>query len=302
MTGGSGSDPLSGSAAEAPPASSPAAPSPAAASGPAPGRSPPAKVPSGPLPSAAALPRAETRPPPLVGEIRDRGASRRDRVRAQFWSANGASKVLGDVEVETGETDGFVSIRGTLVADSFRARGRLDVGGDLRVRGPMSIEGTGRFGAGAELGRFHGDGTVETAGRLRATESAETAGFLGAQSVEAPKLRIRGRVRIPGEIRAETVEAHLEGGESRIGVLRAQVVKVAKGGRVPWKRGSLVAERIEAVEAELEGVRAGYVRADRVSVGAGCHLSRVDGRIVYRHRSAHIGPESESSAPPWLTR
>jgi cytoskeletal protein CcmA (bactofilin family) len=223
-------------------------------------------------------------------------------LRARTWRSDGAAKILGNVEVEEGETRGVASIRGTLVAARFRAGGTLDVLGDARVAEEIALRGTGRFGASLTADRLTADGTIDIAAALRAKSRVEWTGVLEASDLSAPAVRFRGRARVSGDLVSENLDARLEGGVSRVTVLRARALRVARAGFPPWRRGSLVAERIEAIEAELEGVRAEYVRADRVRVGPDCHLSRVDGRIVRRHRSAHIGPESESEVPPWLTR
>jgi len=61
-------------------------------------------------------------------------------------------------------------------------------------------------------------------------------------------------------------------------------------------------DRIEAESVKLEGVKVAFVRAPQVILGRGCHVTEVDGTIVRRHPSSHVGPESRSLPPYGLRR
>src|SRR5579859_7980742 len=85
-------------------------------------------------PSAAARPAPPAAPPPVpppprTGEVRDTGAARHDSIRAQRWTAQGAVKVLGDVEIDAAELSGLASVRGAVRGGSVSMQGTLDVGG-----------------------------------------------------------------------------------------------------------------------------------------------------------------------------
>jgi cytoskeletal protein CcmA (bactofilin family) len=236
----------------------------------------------------------------LTGEIVDRLPSRRTSIRALRWTSEASAKVLGDVEVAEADLRGPASVRGTFRARSLRVNGSLDVGGELRVEERFDLSGVGRVDAAVAVGELAGDGTLEISGGFTARSAFGFRGFFTAPELRAPQLRFEGRLHVAKEIEGSRVQIRIDG-PSSCSRIRAEGLEIRRGGP-PWRRGELEVLRIDAKEAFLEGVRAEYVRTERVALGPDCHVTRVDGEIVRRHRTAHVGPESESPPPPGLTR
>ena len=260
----------------------------------------PAATPPTP-PSATAPPPAPPVPPARTGEVRDAGAARHDAIRAQRWTAQGAAKVLGDVEVDVAELSGLASIRGAVRGGSLSMVGTLDVGGAVDLSGALSVDGEGEFGGTVRSGSFTGAGTLRLRGGLTASTTVRTDGSLEVHGrVDAKSLEFRGRLQVDEEIAVAELTGSLKG-DSAVRSIRADRITLRRGGRF-GARGRFVVTTIEAKDVTLEDVDAEYVRADRVVLGPGAQVARVDGTIASQHASAHVGPVSRTPKPYGLSR
>ncbi len=249
--------------------------------------------------SAQVAPPPGGAPPP--GDLDDRGAVRRDAVRARAWRAEGATRVVGDVDCERADLNGLVTIGGALTAREAVARGTLEVRGPVHVAGSLSLEGTARVATGIAAGTLRIRGQLTAGADVRVDGPAEWAGHLDARGdLRAGAVVFDGRLTIDGALTATSIDGRLRG-RSQASRLTAERVVL----RAPLRlgpRGELTVLRIDAHEVDLEGVVCEYVRADRIILGAGSHVARVDGTIVRQHPRAHLGPESRSPPPPGLSR
>ena len=241
-------------------------------------------------------------PPPLTGDLEDTGGSRRESVRARRYRARGAVKVVGDLGAVEFALKGFGTIGGRLTVEKLLADGTLDVGKDVVVKTDGTFRGTATLLAGLLVGDLtvHGhlkvaaNATVDGDGRIRGR--LEVGGNLSARS-----LQFDGGLEVPGVLDCPVVEGRLRHA-SRIGSLHSQHVRIVRAS-LPSTRGSLlVIDRIEASEVEIEGVDCEYLRADRVRLGAEAHVTRLEGQVVRRHRSAYVGARAWEPLPPGLSR
>ncbi|MFZ0699859.1 MAG: hypothetical protein WAN74_06715 [Thermoplasmata archaeon] len=250
---------------------------------------------------------AATPPLPRAVQILDRGAVRRESVRAETWAIDGTAKVLGDVDVSQADLRGFVTIAGTLTADRVLARGELEVVGVLTARGTLEARGQCRTFADVSAGDAGFDGIVHVGGTLRVTRLLQARGQLAVGgSVTAGFFQSDGRFEIRGTLRAPRIQATVRGA-SHIGTVEGDDVQFKLPARPPILRSILQSptldiDRIEARSVHLEGVTVQYLRADRIIVGRNCHVVRHDGTIVSCHSSSHLGPESRSPRPPGMSR
>jgi cytoskeletal protein CcmA (bactofilin family) len=273
-----------------------------AATDPTPGA--PAPLPGPPTDRSPSAARAATTS--AAGTLTERGAVRHDSVRAARWSMTGTAKVTGAVEVGTVDVRGTVVVGATLSAERLRSRGTLEVEGAVDVRGPFSSRGTLRAAAPVHAVELDVEGTARFAGPLTVDRTCHVRGGLHAPALTAGVLTLEGSARIPGEVRAQNVEATFREA-SQLGHIRAGAVRLR--GRVPnlvdkvfFHERTVVVERIDADSVELTGVEAGLVRAQRIVLGRACHVTAVDGTVVSRHPSSSIGPESKSPPPYGLRR
>jgi hypothetical protein len=250
-------------------------------------------------------------PPPRSGTVRDEGSARHDRLRAALWTASGPVKVLGDVDVGEATLAGIVAVGGTLSADALRARGGLEVAGTVQVRGALVVEGTARLGAPARARSIEVRGQLRSDAAIAAERELRVVGLLEAPSASAGLVDLRGAVAVPGEIVARaSVTGHLRD-DSTLGTVRAPLVALhgPPTGFVPtlWRKvfggeARITVERLEADRAELESVDVRFVHAKEIVLGPQAHVAEIEGRIVRRHRTARVGPESRSAPPYGLWR
>ena len=255
---------------------------------------------------AVATPPATPAPPPtpapLTGDLRDVGAGLRPSVRARSYTAVGAIKILGAVEVTTADLQGTVSIGGRVTAERLRSDGVLNVGADVQVEGEASFKGSTRIGGGLTTGDLRAAGALDVGGTFTVEAQAVVRGDLAVTTtITARSLEFDGTIQAPGDLDCPIIQGRLRGA-SRLGAVHAQHVRIVRAGFPFGHRGELVADRIEAKEVELEAVSVEYLRAERVTLGAHCQVTRLDGDVIRRHRTAVVGPVAYEAPPPGLTR
>jgi cytoskeletal protein CcmA (bactofilin family) len=263
-----------------------------------------------PSPPAASPPPPPTAPP-RVGAIRDSGTVRRDSVRASGWTTTGMAKVQGDVDVGVGAASGLVSVAGKLSADTFRARGTLEVVGPVAVRDQLTLDGTVHFQGSLRAGALELRGSLRCAGDLRVDRTLSARGLVEAPSAHAALFELTGTAEISGDLEAMGVARARFRGDSEIGTVRAKRVELygpptslvptllrrVFGGSATVRIG-----RVEADSVELSAVDVAFVHAREIVLGPGAHVTAVEGTIVRQSSSSRVGPESRSPPPHGLSR
>ncbi len=172
--------------------------------------------------------------------------------------------------------------------------GELEIGGGLRA-GEVKITGEcdvrGRLDAGAVSGR--GELTAQAglrAERVKFTGNIETAG-----DCEAGTFAVEGAFAVAGLLSADTVDIRMFGpcsakeiGGSKIIARRSRTKKLLG---LLKEDGScvLTAEQIEGDYVELEHTEAEVVSGNRVEIGPGCRIGRVEYRSgLDIHKSAVV--------------
>jgi cytoskeletal protein CcmA (bactofilin family) len=278
--------------------------------------SPPSAPPPGLGPTAAAPAPAKVAPspsgppvPPLSGSLRQTGTNRVPSVRTLDWVSKGFTKVVGDVEVGTGNVSGSLAVGGKLVARQLELSGADRVDGELRVSEGLRTRGTLRTGAGVSARDADMSGTVEIGGSLTVERQLRWKGSLEVgQDVRADTVLFQGRLAITGMLVAKSISGEVDT-LSSVGEIEADWIEIrSRKPRFqlfllpppPWHE--LEVQRIEATEVHLAGVRVHRLKADRVFLGPDAHVEYVEGTILQRHKDAHVGPESESPPPHGLSR
>jgi cytoskeletal protein CcmA (bactofilin family) len=240
--------------------------------------------------------------------VETQGSARHDRISVGSWQVEGGASVVGDVDAGSVQGSGLVSVGGTWRSGTVRLAGMLEVYGPTEIRGPFTLTGSARFHAPVTLADATVGGAVEVNGPLTATGPVR---FTGTTQVHgpftAPSLHFQGILRVDGDLQVPKVTGVLAGGKSKIARILANDVELTRVGGLfsfpPWKTaGSLEVLRIEAHYVSLEGVRAEYVRADEIRLGAGCQIQHLDGQVLEQHRTARVGYVSETPPPPGMTR
>ena len=178
----------------------------------------------------------------------------------------GETVLAGDLECQQISCMGTLEIKGNLNAGSFRLTGECQVGGNMSST------------------RMHAIGDLQVAGDFRGDQVKLTGGIRVRGNCEADRLQISGAVTVEGLLNAEDIDIRLHGpsrlreiGCSRITVKKSRAAKVkslfASGGSA-----ELFADLIEGDSLVLEHTRAAVVRGNRVTIGRGCEIGRVEYR------------------------
>jgi cytoskeletal protein CcmA (bactofilin family) len=273
---------------------------------------PPAAAPaSAPAASRVAPKAPSVAPPPApkiprTGTLRDRGAVRRDSVHALRWSTQGAVKVLAEVDVGSATLAGTTTVGGSVVADSLRSEGPLEVGGPVDVSGTLVSDGSLHTRGTVHAREAEFRGIADLGGELTVDQAVTVKGALIAPSVRAGSLVGEGTLEVAGEVEASHVAFRFRE-RGRVGSFRATDLRLTVRPPSPVEMvlghdRAVVVVRVEAESVELEGVDVRFVRAPKIVLGRNAHVTEYEGKIVRRHASARVGPESRSPPPHGLTR
>jgi len=236
----------------------------------------------------------------------DEGVVRHDSVHAERWTVGGTTKVLAEADAGAVEARGTVVIGGALSADACRVVGALDVGGAIDVRSALFVDGALRTRSTVHGGELEFRGSARCAGDVRADGAFTLRGSLTAPNLRATKVTLHGSADLPGAVEAQEVGAQFLH-DSHLGQVRAKSVRLR--GKVAtivdkafFRHAAVTIERIEADSVELEAVHAVFVRAPEIVLGREASVGEVEGTIVRRHPTSHVGPESKSPPPYGLRR
>lgn len=188
-------------------------------------------------------------------------------------------------------------VHGDLLTGGFKTMGTCRVKGsaDLRagrVQGELIVEGALRAGEFKGLGQL----TVQrglTAGKLKIQGQLET----GA-SCEVDEAELSGGFRIGGLLSADRLEINLYGpceakeiGCGRIEVKRSRIMDLKRRFTAAGP-SVLKAEQIEGDELRLSYTEAAIVRGNRVAIGPGCVIGRVEYTLTLeKSPGAFVGSE-----------
>jgi cytoskeletal protein CcmA (bactofilin family) len=161
---------------------------------------------------------------------------------------SGVGRVVGDVVCETARIDGVMTVRGTMEAKELVANGKTKVEGALRGHA------------------------------LRLSGQIHVDGDCSAEVVE-----VSGAIEIDGLVSADEVTIRLYGG-SKVRELGGSRIRVHRS----WRWGffsryrRLTVDTVEGDDIRLEATRARVVRGDKVHIGPGCEIERVEYRSEFR--------------------
>lgn len=198
---------------------------------------------------------------------------------------NGVSSASGG-QYDTVSIDGVGKVEGDLLSRTFKANGHIKVNGSMRTDS------------------VNCDGKLAVAGNLQAAEIVVNGLNSIAGSVSADRLLLNGWLTVKGECEIERFEA--EGGFEVAGLLSAGTLDVRLQGRCAakeigvesvrvrrsakrvwntvwrWLFPKLVPElragTIEGDDIDLEYTSADVVRGNKIVIGKGCSIGRVEYR------------------------
>lgn len=222
-----------------------------------------------------------------IGDLRISGSGSAGGGRYNVVSISGSGKIVGD-----------------LTCEKFKISGSGKVTGDLScVRGNISgsgkIEGSvhgGSFtisGSGTVLGNFKGDefvinGSGKVGGRISGTNVRLLGAATVGQGIEGEIIDIRGSLRTNGMVNGDQVNIEIDGRTEidEIGATKVSVFKSIQGRGILTRfiyslfvgkdYGYLFTKSIEADEIYLENTIADVVRGNRIIIGKGCKIKKIE--------------------------
>jgi len=180
----------------------------------------------------------------------------------------GEAVLAGDTECRNLSCTGNFEVKGNLRADNVKLTGECHIGGSLTARRIQAIGDIQVNGA------LHGE-------RLKMTGSVRVQGDCNAEA-----LLVSGAITSDGLLNAEEVQVRMHG-PSRAEEIGGGVITVKRSRAVAIKslfmlKGivAMTANLIEGDTVILEHTRAAVVRGNRVTIGSGCEIGRVEYRGV----------------------
>ncbi len=239
-----------------------------------------------------------------IGDLRISGSGSAGGGRYNVVSISGSGKIVGDLNCEKFRISGSGRVDGSITTNDFGISGSGRVTKDLKcVRGSISgsgkVEGSiygGTFtisGSGTVEGNFKGDefiinGSGKVGGRISGTSVKLYGAVNVGQGIEGDIIDIRGSLRTNNMVNGDQVNIEV-GGRTEIEEIGATKVTVSKGiqGRGLVSRfilklfggreyDYLVAKTIEADEIYLENTIADVVRGDKIIIGEGCKIKKIE--------------------------
>ncbi len=223
-------------------------------------------------------------------------------------SISGAGKVSGDLKAEELRISGAGKVEGKTDAVQIVVSGSGSFSGpvvseEMRVSGAARIEGAAQVKELKCSGTFRVSGSVSSeyvkvSGQLRVEGDVEADifkasggfGIEGLLSADKIEIRLGGKCHAR-EIGGETIVVH-RGGFREKGILLDGLVRMFTGGGT----AELRAGSIEGDEIELEDTIADVVRGNRVQIGSGCRIGRVEyAESLQVHADARVEEQTKTT-------
>jgi cytoskeletal protein CcmA (bactofilin family) len=182
----------------------------------------------------------------------------------------GEAEIAGDLECRNMTCVGTAQMKGNLRSRALRLTGDCRIEGDLHAA------------------RVRGVGEIRVSGGIRGEAVKLTGNIRVARNFEAETIRLRGSLDADGLVSADRMEL-LVHGPCRAKEIGGGSVAVKRSRAVLWqhwfhagRHGGLTADLIEGDTLHLEHTRAAVVRGNRITIGPGCQIDRVEFREELR--------------------
>ncbi|REK63634.1 MAG: hypothetical protein C6P35_14080 [Cohnella sp.] len=192
---------------------------------------------------------------------------------------------------------GVGKLAGATVSDSFMVNGQVKTDGDVRT-GRLHCNGHMVVGGGLSSKEARIDGMVRVRGGMNGERIYVNGGLHVRGDCEAETFQSNGWFDVEGLLNAGEVEIRIQGkcAAREIGGERIRILRGGAGGfKRLWQRIvpklaiRLTADTIEGDDIELENTTAAVVRGNRVKIGQGCAIGRVEYRSeLLAHPQAKI--------------
>jgi len=211
---------------------------------------------------------------------------------------------LGGGEYERVSISGSGRVDGDVVAAELKISGSGEIAGRAEV-GSVGVSGSGKFSDAVIAEEIRVSGSARVGGTVEAKELSCSGSFRSGGDISSEYVKITGNLRVAGDVEADIFKA--SGGFEIEGLLSADKVEIHLGGRcsareiggerIVVERGAsfggalleglvkmltrggmaeLRTTQIEGDEIRLEHTIADAVRGNRIVIGPGCKIGRVE--------------------------
>lgn len=223
----------------------------------------------------------------MIGDLKMDGIGTAAGGVYMMVALNGVCKVAGEVEAQRFDADGRVRVDGRLTAAELDLDGTLDIAG------------------GTSIGEAAIDGVITVKGTYAGRRLRLNGMLTVGEDCEVDVIEGEGAFKIGGLLNAGTINLKLQG-KGAAKEIGGEAIRIGKGRTGAWQSlwqhimpsfaQELVADTIEGDVIELDHATVKVVRGDRVTIGEGCVIDRVEYRTELRkHPSARIGEEARTN-------
>ncbi|GAB6004759.1 UNVERIFIED_ORG: polymer-forming protein [Anoxybacillus amylolyticus] len=193
---------------------------------------------------------------------------------------SGNGKLYGDIDCLEMQVQGNATVEGSVKANTVHIAGKGHVTGGIECEW-MKVSGSVKIGEHVQCQ----EATVRGHGLVKGSCTAETVRVHGELDVggdcSADRMEVEGHFTVGGLLNAGYIEVKLFG-PSRAKEIGGETIMVKRQGSSLFKKwffpAELTADVIEGDIVHLEHTTAKTVRGNRVTIGPGCNIERVEYR------------------------
>jgi len=193
---------------------------------------------------------------------------------------SGNGKLYGDIDCLEMQVQGNATVEGSVKANTVHIAGKGHVTGGIECEW-MKVSGSVKIGEHVQCQ----EATIRGRGLVKGSCAAEKVRVHGEFDVggdcSAERMEVEGHFTVGGLLNAEYVEVKLLG-PSRAKEIGGETIMVKRQGSSLFKKwffpAELTADVIEGDEIHLEHTTAKTVCGNRVTIGPGCRIERVEYR------------------------
>jgi len=211
---------------------------------------------------------------------------------------DGMAKINDDIVCQKFLSNGTLRAKGDLEAGKLQVNGMATISGELRAN-HITIDGTLKTDDGISFSEFNLNG-MATVGHHLMGESFQLEGKLNVHgNCEVERFEGSGLFAVDGLLNAGTIDVKIHGkceareigcGFIKICVGSFTGINRMLGKFIPVMNPLLITEQIEGDDIYLENTEARIVRGNRVTIGPGCSIDRVEYKETFDcHRDASVG-------------
>jgi len=210
---------------------------------------------------------------------------------------SGASKITSDITCETMSISGAITVDGHVDAKSCKVSGACKVKGSVRAA-EIKISGGSSIQGSLEGERISLAGGIKVDGGIKSALLKLSGEISVGEDMECEEFYLQGAIKAQGAVNCEKCALKVAG-RSEIGELVGAEIEVREGYKnstgflknlFGGSRGSLNVSLIEGDDIYLENTTCEMVRGDRVVLGPGCKIEKVEYREKLEvHKEAKVG-------------